>query len=234
MPGYLPMRKAPSWSGWIISGADTEACSGGAGMVDFHVTRRTHSILMNEVDYYPKGHTLDVNKNVYTKKSVARRKKGGVCAGGLTFQEKVISEHYGAEFKGRLSNLLILWSGRPGSNRRRPAWEKGRQLYLKHLFVSETLIRLTQALAVSTTSFLQPCNRGTNEVHSNVLLASIQLPNIPWARNDNGSRSSASHQPRGLNIEFLQQQFTLYRSERKWEKRTFRTQYSFQRPRKTS
>ena len=70
-------------------------------------------------------------------------------------------------------NLLILWSGRPGSNRRRPAWEKVRQLYLKHLFVSETLIRLTQALAVSTTSFLQPSNRGTNEVHPNVLLASI-------------------------------------------------------------
>ena len=117
-----------------------------------------------------------------------------------------------------LCKLLILWSGRPGSNRRRPAWEKGRQLYLKHLFVSETLIRLTQALAVSMTSFLQPCNRGTNEVHPNVLLASIQLLNIPWARNDNGSRWNASHQPRGLNLEFLQQQFTLYRSRKEMGK----------------
>jgi len=118
----------------------------------------------------------------------------------------------------KASKLLKTWSGRPGSNRRRPAWEKGRQLYLKHLFVSETLIRLTQALAVSTTSFLQPCNRGTNEVHPNVLLASIQLPSIPRARNDNGSRWRASHQPRGLNLEFLQLQFTLYRTGRKWKK----------------
>ena len=131
-------------------------------------------------------------------------------------------------------NLLILWSGRPGSNRRRPAWEKVRLLYLKHLFVSETLIRLMQALAVSTTSFLQPSNRGTNEVHPNVLLTSTHLQNIPWAKYNNGSRCTASHQPRGLNLEFLQQQFTLYRSRRKWEKRTFRTRYSFQRPTKTS
>ena len=122
---------------------------------------------------------------------------------------------------------MILWSGRPGSNRRRPAWEKVRQLYLKHLVVSETLIRLTQALAVSTTSFLQPCNRGTNEVHPNVLLASIQLPNIPWATNNNGSRWSASQQPRGLNFEFLQPQATLYKPGRKWEKQTFRIRYSF-------
>ena len=127
-----------------------------------------------------------------------------------------------------LRKLLILWSGRPGSNRRRPAWEKVRQLYLKHLFVSETLFRLTQVLAVSMTSFLQPCNRGTNEVHQNVLLALIQLPNIPWVRNDNGSRSSASHQPRGLNREFLQQQFTLSKQGKKWGKSTFRIRNSFQ------
>ena len=132
-----------------------------------------------------------------------------------------------------LPKLLILWSGRPGSNRRRPAWEKVRQLYLKHLFVSETLFRLTQVLAVSMTSFLQPCNRGTNEVHPNVLLASVILQNIPWARNDNGSRWSASHQPRGLNLEFLQQQFTLYRSRRKREKSTFRFWCSLRWPTNT-
>ena len=126
-----------------------------------------------------------------------------------------------------LCKLLILWSGRPGSNRRRPAWEEVGQLYLKHLFVSETLIRLTQALAVSTTSLLEPPNRGTNEVHSNVLLASINLRNIPWAIYNNGSRATASHQPRGLNLEFLQQQFTLYRSGRKWEKQAFPIRYCF-------
>ena len=52
----------------------------GLGWVDFHVTRRTHATLMNEVNDDPKlvadqlGHTLDVSQNVYTKKSVARRK----------------------------------------------------------------------------------------------------------------------------------------------------------------
>ena len=92
-----------------------------------------------------------------------------------------------------LCSLLNTWSGRPGSNRRRPAWEEVGQLYLKHLFVSETLIRLTQALAVSTTSLLEPPNRGTNEVHPNVLLASVNLRNILWAGNTNGSRYSASH-----------------------------------------
>ena len=30
-------------------------------------------------------------------------------------------------------NLLILWSGRPGSNRRRPAWEVGVPLKIKNI-----------------------------------------------------------------------------------------------------
>jgi len=48
--------------------------------VDFHVLRRTHSTLMNELGVDPKvvsdqlGHTLDVNQNVYTQASVQRRK----------------------------------------------------------------------------------------------------------------------------------------------------------------
>jgi integrase len=43
--------------------------------------RRTHSSLMNEIHDDPKlvadqlGHTVDVNQNVYTRASVARRKK---------------------------------------------------------------------------------------------------------------------------------------------------------------
>lgn len=52
----------------------------GLDWVDFHVMRRTHSTLMNEIHDDPKlvadqlGHTLDVNQNVYTRASVARRK----------------------------------------------------------------------------------------------------------------------------------------------------------------
>jgi integrase len=52
----------------------------GLSWVDFHVMRRTHSTLMNEIHDDPKmvadqlGHTVDVNQNVYTRASVARRK----------------------------------------------------------------------------------------------------------------------------------------------------------------
>ncbi len=52
----------------------------GLGWVDFHVMRRTHSSLMNEIHDDPKlvadqlGHTVDVNQNVYTRASIARRK----------------------------------------------------------------------------------------------------------------------------------------------------------------
>ena len=52
----------------------------GLEWVDFHVMRRTHSTLMNEIHDDPKlvadqlGHTVDVNQNVYTRASVARRK----------------------------------------------------------------------------------------------------------------------------------------------------------------
>jgi len=46
-------------------------------MVNFHVMRRIHATLMNEIHDDPKlvadqlGHTLDVNQNVYTQASVA-------------------------------------------------------------------------------------------------------------------------------------------------------------------
>lgn len=53
----------------------------GLGWVDFHAMRRTHATLMNEIHDDPKlvadqlGHTVDVNQNVYTRASVARRKE---------------------------------------------------------------------------------------------------------------------------------------------------------------
>lgn len=53
----------------------------GLGWVDFHVMRRTHATLMNEIHDDPQlvadqlGHTVDVNQNVYTRASVARRKE---------------------------------------------------------------------------------------------------------------------------------------------------------------
>ena len=52
----------------------------GLGWVDFHMMRRTHSTLMNEIHDDPKlvadqlGQTVDVDQNVYTRASVARRK----------------------------------------------------------------------------------------------------------------------------------------------------------------
>jgi len=53
----------------------------GLGWVDFHVFRRTHSTLMREITDDPQmvadqlGHTVDVNQNVYTRASVAKRKE---------------------------------------------------------------------------------------------------------------------------------------------------------------
>lgn len=53
----------------------------GLGWVDFHVMRRTHASLMNEIHDDPKlvadqmGHTVDVNQIVYTRASVERRKE---------------------------------------------------------------------------------------------------------------------------------------------------------------
>ena len=49
--------------------------------VDFHVMRRTHATLMNEIHDDPKmvadqlGHTLDVSQNVYTRAALERRKR---------------------------------------------------------------------------------------------------------------------------------------------------------------
>jgi len=53
----------------------------GLGWVNFHVMRKTHSCLLKELDIDPKvradqmGHTVDVNENVYTRTSLAKRRE---------------------------------------------------------------------------------------------------------------------------------------------------------------
>ena len=75
--GKTPLSRDNLWRRHIGPQLETA----GLGFVDFHVMRRTHSTLMNEIHDDPKlvadqlGHTVDVNQNVYTRASVARRKK---------------------------------------------------------------------------------------------------------------------------------------------------------------
>lgn len=75
--GKTPLSRDNMWRRHI--GPQLQAA--GLGFVDFHVMRRTHATLMNEIHDDPKmvadqlGHTLDVSQNVYTQASVARRKK---------------------------------------------------------------------------------------------------------------------------------------------------------------
>lgn len=74
--GKTPLSRDNLWRRRI--GPQLKAA--GLDWVDFHVMRRTHSTLMNEIHDDPKlvadqlGHTVDVNQNVYTRASVARRK----------------------------------------------------------------------------------------------------------------------------------------------------------------
>jgi integrase len=75
--GRTPVSRDNLWRRHI--GPQLQAV--GLDWVDFHVMRRTHATLMNEIHDDPKlvadqlGHTLDVNQNVYTRASVARRKE---------------------------------------------------------------------------------------------------------------------------------------------------------------
>ena len=75
--GTTPLNRANLWRRHVGPRLKTV----GLDWVDFHVMRRTHSSLMNEIHDDPKlvadqlGHTVDVNQNVYTRASVARRKK---------------------------------------------------------------------------------------------------------------------------------------------------------------
>jgi integrase len=74
--GKTPLSRDNVWRRRI--GPQLKAA--GLDWVDFHVMRRTHSTLLNEIHDDPKlvadqiGHTVDVNQNVYTRASIARRK----------------------------------------------------------------------------------------------------------------------------------------------------------------
>lgn len=75
--GKTPLGRDSVWR-WHIGPRFRTA---GLDWVNFHVMRRTHATLMNEIHDDPKlvadqlGHTVDVNQNVYTRTSVARRKE---------------------------------------------------------------------------------------------------------------------------------------------------------------
>ncbi len=74
--GKTPVGRDSVWRWHICPRLKTV----GLGWANFHVMRRTHATLMNEIHDDPKlvadqlGHTVDVNQNVYTRASVARRK----------------------------------------------------------------------------------------------------------------------------------------------------------------
>jgi integrase len=71
-----PVSKDNLWRRHIVP----KLAAVGLDWEDFHVFRRTHSTLMNEMGVEGKlvsdqlGHTLDVNQNTYTMASVERRK----------------------------------------------------------------------------------------------------------------------------------------------------------------
>src|SRR3954468_10204658 len=82
-------------------------------------------------------------------------------------------EHFGAGLKLGACKLLKRWSGRRGSNPRRPAWEQVGWMCLQQLSVSGALYRLTASLAKSAFSSLTSSNRGFFEVHFDVIPTSI-------------------------------------------------------------
>jgi integrase len=81
----------------------------GLEWVDFHVLRRTHSTLMNELGVDPKvvsdqlGHTLDVNQNVYTQASLRRRKLAVDALENTLADQKAVN---GAEMEQAIRGVL--------------------------------------------------------------------------------------------------------------------------------
>src|SRR5215213_2648915 len=89
-------------------------------------------------------------------------------------------------------------SGRPDSNRRRPAWESVLPLCLEQLRVSGALYRLTASLAESAFSSFNPSNRGFFEVHFRVIHTSFSC-GIPWLFHPDLRLSSDGPKPMGVS-----------------------------------
>ena len=106
----------------------------------------------------------------------------------------------------KTTKQLKTWSGRRGSNPRRPAWEQVRLFNLKDLCVSDALLRFKQA----SPNQQHPQQALLIKVQTRYLVCPYRYPfaKHSWARNSNGSRSSASRKPRGVLREFLRSQFT--------------------------
>jgi integrase len=75
--GTTPVRKDNCWRRHFAP----QLKAVGLAWVNFHVMRKTHSCLLKELDVDPHvradqmGHTVDVNENVYTQTSLAKRRE---------------------------------------------------------------------------------------------------------------------------------------------------------------
>ena len=104
--------------------------------VNFQVFRRKHADPDTGVGCRSKlvadhlGHTLDVNQNVYTRTLTGRRRGRPWIHWPREYDPSTGA--YGAFWSRLLKEgackLLKRWSGRRGSNPRRPAWETSRGL----------------------------------------------------------------------------------------------------------
>jgi hypothetical protein len=115
-----------------------------------------------------------------------------------------------------IRKLLKTWSGRPDSNRRRPAWECVTSTNLQYLGVSDALSRLSQVSPYQSFLVLTLLIK----VGSRYILNSF-VPCFVWhpmATNNNGPRGNAGHRPIGVKIELSQRQCTPPRTAKKRRK----------------
>jgi hypothetical protein len=153
----------------------------------------------------------------------------------VSFQRLVDTHYYdycvkNPNMKNRFyRNRLKRWSGRRDSNPRRPAWEVTRHLNFRHVESAGVGLESTETpgkTAVHRERLLMECNWSA-AVTSNVFsqqepcflpatMASATSNSHPT--NANGPRWNASHRPNGVEIEFLQQQYTSPPSAKKRRK----------------
>ena len=128
-----------------------------------------------------------------------------------------------------VSNLLKRWSGRPDSNRRRPAWEVTRHFNFRHLESAGVGLESTETpgkTAVHRERLLMECNWSAS-VPSNISLqepTSIRATTASATSNShptnaNGPRWNACHRPIGVKIGFPQRQSTPPRAAKTRERR---------------